>query len=95
MQKSPTQHKQPALNNEITIKFADVLKITTHKTVSRVPEEAEPETLTRGILDSLALNDLIEDPKPVTFDDSERRQRAKTAQKSRELEVHSILSCKA
>lgn len=57
--------------------------------MSRIPEEKEPETLSVGILDSLFMAETNQESK--SFDDSERREKAKTNQKHRELEVNSVI----
>lgn len=57
--------------------------------MSRVQEEKEPETLSVGILDSLFMAETNQESK--TFDDSERRERARINQSHRELEVDSII----
>ena len=73
------------MKNDIVVNFSDILKITTHKTVSRVEDEKE-DSISKGILDSIFMGEPIpESNKP--FDDSERRKKAKSNQKNRKLEV--------
>lgn len=73
------------MKNDIVVNFSDILKITTHKTVSRVEDEKE-DTISKGILDSIFMGEPIPESN-MPFDDSERRKKAKSNQKNRKLEV--------
>ena len=84
IQKSPIHHSQ-LTKDEVTIQFADVLKMTTHKTVDHDHETSEMNSLSKSILDSLFVADTKPEEKP--FDDSERRQQAKLNVKHRDLKV--------
>lgn len=70
----------------IKFEFKDIIKLATHKNTERTGSDAKPEKLSMGIMDSLKLADADFS----AFDDSERRQSGKTANRHRELQVISL-----
>ena len=72
----------------IKFEFKDIIKLATHKNTERTGNDAKPEQLSMGIMDSLKLADTDFS----AFDDSERRQSGKATNRHRELQVIFVCS---
>ena len=72
----------------LKVSFRDIYKVSTQNAVKNNQTSA-PETLSMGIMDSLLLSESRSHE--TSFDDSERRKKARLPTKHRELEVVSLL----
>ena len=71
----------------LRVNFQDVYKISTQNSIRHNQKSSTTETLSMGIMDSLLLSESVSSEQSVSFDDAERRKKARSTGKHRELEV--------
>ena len=77
----------------LRVDFQDIYKISTQNSI-RHSQKSTAETLSMGIMDSLLLSESMSSEQSVSFDDAERRKKARSTSKHRELEVGPLQAMK-
>ena len=78
----------------LRVDFQDIYKISTQNSIRHSKKSSTAETLSMGIMDSLLLSESMSSEQSVSFDDAERRKKARSTSKHRELEVGPLQAMK-